>query len=177
MVARTSKDFFTFFGLTQAFDLNADLLTQNYRAIQSATHPDRFVNASPSEQAQAMQQATFANDGFQTLKHPASRAQYMLSLQGVDAVAETNTAMPMDFLMEQMEWREAIDDAKQAKDITALDKQLQALRKKTKSLYSELTIAFDTTHDTTVATELTRKLIFIDKVCADINQIIEQLED
>lgn len=172
-----SQDFFAFLGLTKAFDLDLNTLEKNYRAVQSATHPDRFVNASPSEKVQAMQKATLANDAYQTLKHPAMRAQYMLKLQGIDAIAETNTAMPMDFLVTQMEWREAIDDAKQIKDIAALEKQDQDLRKQANMLGQDLINALDIESNTELATALTRKMIFIDKVCADITHIIEQLED
>lgn len=172
-----THDFFGFFNLNKAFDCDLSLLEKHFRAVQSATHPDRFVTATPSEKTQAMQKATFANDAYETLKTPSTRAQYLLSLQGIDAVAETNTAMPMDFLMQQMEWREAVDDAKQAKDIDALDKQLNSLRKENNALQTALVTAFDVKPDTEAATLLTRKMIFIDKVCADIEQMIEQLEE
>lgn len=177
MFDSTTPDFFGFLGLTPQYNLDLTSLEKNYRAIQSATHPDRFVNASPSEKAQAMQKATLANDAYQTLKHPSVRAQYLLKRQGIDAVAETNTAMPMDFLMAQMEWREAIDDAKQAKDIDALETQLNGLRKESKTLNQSLITAFDVNSNIDSATTLTRKLIFIDKVCADIHRIIEQIEE
>jgi molecular chaperone HscB len=177
MLDSATPDFFGFLGLTPRFNLDLNALEKNFRAIQSATHPDRFVNATPGEKAQAMQKATLANDAYQTLKRPAERAQYMLKRQGIDAVAETNTAMPMDFLMAQMEWREAIDDAKQAKDIDALEKQLNGLRKESRTLNENLMTAFDAASDIELATTLTRKLIFIDKVCADIHNIIEQIED
>lgn len=172
-----SENYFVLFDLPQQFAINLNTLEQHYRRIQSAFHPDRFVNASATEQRQAMQQATTANEAYQTLKNPSKRAQYLLSLNGIDAIAETNTAMPIDFLMQQMQWRESIDDAKHDKDIEALDAQLSQLQSNMRELTVELAKAFDIDQHLETATELARKLIFIDKVCADIHHIIEQLED
>ncbi len=168
--------YFELFGLTPQFNLDLAKLETNYRSIQSASHPDRFVTASPSEKLRSMQTATLANEAYQALKNPANRAQYLLALQGVDAIAETNTAMPADFLMQQMEWREAIDDAKQAKNIDALDALLADMQQEARILQTSLTDLIDEKKNLALATDATRKLIFIDKVCADIRKIIEQLD-
>ena len=168
--------YFEMFGLTPQFNLDLVKLETNYRSIQSASHPDRFVTASPAEKLRSMQTATLANEAYQALKNPANRAQYLLALQGVDAIAETNTAMPADFLMQQMEWREAIDDAKQAKNIDALDALLAEMQQEARTLQASLTDLIDEKKNLALATDATRKLIFIDKVCADIRKIIEQLD-
>lgn len=168
--------YFELFGLTPQFNLDLAKLETNYRSIQSASHPDRFVTASPAEKLRSMQTATLANEAYQALKNPANRAQYLLALQGVDAIAETNTAMPADFLMQQMEWREAIDDAKQAKNIDALDALLAEMQQEARILQTSLTDLIDEKKNLALATDATRKLIFIDKVCADIRKIIEQLD-
>jgi DnaJ-domain-containing protein 1 len=75
-------------------------------------HPDKFVNATDAEKRVAMQWATRANEAYQTLKSPQKRAHYLCELNGVDLQTESNTAMPMAFLMQQMEWREALGDAR-----------------------------------------------------------------
>lgn len=168
--------YFELFGLTPQFNLDLAKLETNYRSIQSASHPDRFVTASPAEKLRSMQTATLANEAYQALKNPANRAQYLLALQGVDAIAETNTAMSADFLMQQMEWREAIDDAKQAKNIDALDALLAEMQQEARTLQASLTDLIDEKKNLALATDATRKLIFIDKVCADIQKIIEQLD-
>lgn len=168
--------YFELFGLTPQFNLDLAKLETNYRSIQSASHPDRFVTASPAEKLRSMQTATLANEAYQALKNPANRAQYLLALQGVDAIAETNTAMPADFLMQQMEWREAIDDAKQACNIDALDALLMKMQLEARVLQADLTDLIDEKNNVALATDATRKLIFIDKVCADIRKIIEQLD-
>lgn len=172
-----TNNYFVLFDLPQQFAIDLSTLEQHYRSIQSAWHPDRFVNASPTEQRQAMQEATLANEAYLTLKNPSKRAQYLLSLKGIDAIAETNTAMPMDFLMEQMQWREAIDDAKHANDIDGLEEQLLELEGNMSTLHVKFAQTLDIDQDLAKATELARKLIFIDKVCMDIHHIIEQLED
>jgi molecular chaperone HscB len=123
-----------------------------------------------------MQLATLTNEAYQTLKNPASRARYLLELQGIEAISETNTAMPADFLMQQMEWREALEDAKAAKDIDALEVLLNELRLAAKALQAALADLLDTKKDYIAATDNARKLIFIDKVAADINKAIEQLD-
>ncbi len=169
--------YFELFGLTPQFNLDLAKLESNYRSIQSASHPDRFVTASPAEKLRSMQTATLANEAYQALKNPASRAQYLLALQGVDAIAETNTAMPADFLMQQMEWREAIDDARQANNIDALDALLAEMQQESRALQARLVDLIDDKKNLALATDTTRKLIFIDKVCADIKQLIARLEE
>lgn len=171
------KNHFTLFEITEQFNLDAEALEKNYRKIQSASHPDRFVSATASEKLAAMQLATSVNEAYDTLSDPAKRAQYLLAQRGIDAIAETNTNMPADFLMQQMEWRENLEDAKLAKDIPALDALAHLLKAEANRLIGDLSDLFDLKKDYKAATEVTRKLIFINKVRADIHQAIEQLED
>ena len=171
-----TQNYFELFGIDAKFSLELATFEANYRRIQSATHPDRFVSANATEKLVAMQQATLANEAYQTLKNPASRANYLLELQGITAISETNTAMPAAFLMQQMEWREALEDAKVAKDIAALEDLLNTLRDTAKTLHTSLADLLDIKKDYINATGDARKLIFIDKVAADINKAIEQLD-
>lgn len=172
-----TQSYFELFGLESIFNIELATLESNFRKIQSESHPDRFVTAPASEKLQSMQLATLANEAYQTLKNPANRAKYILELHGITAISETNTAMPTDFLMQQMEWREALEDAKNARDIDALDNLLREMRQEADALKTELGVLMDDQHDYTAATATTRKLIFIDKVCADINKALAQLED
>ena len=167
---------FELFGLSPKFNIELATLESNFRKIQSESHPDRFVSASSAEKLQSMQLATHANEAYHILKNPANRAKYLLELQGIEAISETNTAMPLDFLMQQMEWRESLEDAKAAKDINALENLLREMQQEAKLLQSEIAVLIDQKQDYTSATDATRKLIFIDKVVADINKAIEQLE-
>lgn len=172
-----SKNYFELFGLTPAFNIDSTKLETNFRKLQSESHPDRFVTAPGAEKLQSMQLATLANEAYQTLKQPANRAKYLLEQHGITAIAETNTAMPADFLMQQMEWREAMEDAIVAKDIDALEALLMTMRAEGDQLKHALTVLIDEKKDYTAATASARKLIFIDKVCADILKAIEKLED
>lgn len=178
----SDSTYFSLFGLPQQFEVDTALLDQHYRKLQSEVHPDKFVTASPAERLQSMQTATLANEAYQTLKHPTSRARYLLKLNGIDTLENTNTSMPADFLMTQMEWREAIEEAEDAKDIAALEMQRKMMQSTANNLQQTLASALNapklnvpSTYD--VATSLVRQLSFIDKVCADVDNIITKLED
>src|SRR3954469_3188015 len=107
---------FELFGLAPAFGLDKEVLEKAYRDIQSRVHPDRFAHAGDAERRASLQWTTRVNEAYRTLKNPVERASHILSLQGVDVAFETNTAMPAQFLMQQMELREALENALQAKD-------------------------------------------------------------
>lgn len=171
----TAHNYFAFFGLPTQFELDTTLLDRNYRKIQTEVHPDKFVTASPAARLQSMQTATLANEAYQTLKQPTARARYLLQLQGVATLEDSNTAMPSDFLMTQMEWREAIEEAQAARDVPALEAQLRLMNTTAKQLQVALSDVI--TADPAQAAQMVRKLSFIDKVCADVSAIISRIED
>src|SRR2546423_6385199 len=109
---------FELFGLAPAFSLDQEVLEKAYREIQSRVHPDRFARAGDAERRASLQWTTRVNEAYRTLKDPVQRAKHILELHGVDVAFETNTAMPKDFLMQQMELRERLEEAK---DAPALD--------------------------------------------------------
>ena len=171
------QNHFELFDLPTSFLIDRALLDQSYRKLQSEVHPDRFAAGSSAERLRSMQWATHANEAYQTLKSPVSRARYLLQLNGIDTQEETNTAMPADFLMQQMEWREAIDEARSALDIDALGKLLMELNREALAQESELHIAIDEQRDYPRAAGIVRKLRFLDKVRDEIQQAILALED
>ncbi len=172
-----NKTFYELFDLPPIFDLDLAHLDHAFRQLQAEVHPDRFAAASDSERRQSLQWATHVNEGYQTLKNPLSRARYLLQLKGVDTQEESNTAMPADFLMRQMEWREAIEEAQQATDIDALDALSRELRHEARTLQTDLSAMLDTRGDYAGASDTVRKLRFLDKVQAEIDQAIETLEN
>ncbi len=174
---RPNLNHFQLFDLPVQFNIDLNLLDQHYRKIQSEVHPDRFAAGSSSERLQSMQLATQANEAYQTLKNPTARARYLLQLQGIDTQEDSNTAMPHDFLMLQMEWREGIEEAADAGDIEALDKLLAETRKAAKQLQQDLVAQLAESADLSLASGTVRKLSFIDKVQADIEHAISRLED
>lgn len=170
-----SVNFFEHLHLPVSFSLDMQVLEVNYRKIQAEVHPDKFVTATPSEKLQSMQMATLTNEAYQTLKHPTARARYLLQLQGVETLEDSNTAMPADFLMTQMEWREAIEEAQQAQDIDALDALLSTIQQTGKTLQIAFNQALNQDHY--AAAQIVRKLSFIDKISTDIRDIISRLDD
>jgi molecular chaperone HscB len=130
--------------------------------MQSRVHPDKFVSATDAEKRVAMQWATRANEAYQTLKNPLKRAQYLCELNGVDLQTESNTAMPMAFLMQQMEWREELGDARAAKDSDALESLDDQLRKARKQQLAQIEQQIDA-GDFQAAAQGVRALMFLEK--------------
>ncbi len=172
-----TQNYFSIFNLPENFSIDLAALDTNYRKLQAEIHPDKFVTASPAERLRSMQTATLANEAYQTLKNPTARARYMLESQGFATLEESNTSMPADFLMLQMDWREAIEDAKATKDIAALDAQLAAMQTMAKNLQENLSTSLSDKNTLPEAAQIVRKLSFIDKVSSDVKNIIAQLED
>ena len=102
---------FALFGLPERFGLDLPALDAKWKALQGAAHPDRFATETGAAQRVAMQWAIRINEAYRRLKNPLARAAYLCGLHGADVDAERNTAMPADFLMQQMAWRERLEDA------------------------------------------------------------------
>src|SRR5215831_687829 len=115
------QNHFELFGLSPSYGLDKGVLEKAYREIQSRVHPDRFAHAGDAERRASLQWTTRVNEAYQALKNPVARASHILALHGVDVAFETNTAMPADFLMQQMELREALGDATETRNASALD--------------------------------------------------------
>lgn len=171
------KNHFQLFGLASAFKLDIAQLELAFRALQAQVHPDKSAHLPDAEQRLAMQRSTRVNEAYQTLKSPIRRARYLLSLQGVDTQEETNTAMPIDFLMSQMEWREAVADALEARDIDALERLDARMKVQTRELESELAVKIDTEQDFTAAAGLVRKLRFMEKLAEEIHAAYDELDN
>src|SRR5258707_3802391 len=110
------QNHFELFGLTARFSIDPEALEARYHELQREVQPDRFAAAPDAERRVSMQLATCVNEAYQTLKSPLKRAVYILQLRGVDPKFETNTAMPTEFLMEQMGWRERIEAGSEKPD-------------------------------------------------------------
>jgi molecular chaperone HscB len=169
------QDYFALFGLPRRQGLDAAQLETLYRDLQARVHPDKHAHLSPAEQRVAMQQATRVNEAYLTLKDPLKRARYLLELAGHDAQLETNTAMPAAFLMEQMELREAVAEAKEAGDIDALDASHRSMKKAIRAEFEALQAALDT-EEHARAGELVRQLMFQEKLLHEIDEALAVLE-
>jgi molecular chaperone HscB len=170
------QDFFRLFGLSQQYRLDNSQLEQQFHALQSQVHPDRFAHMPEVDRRMSMQWATRVNEAYQTLRSPIRRGRYLLSLHGVDTQEETNTAMPGDFLMQQMEWREAIEEAQLANDTAALDALESRLRHEMSAMEEHLAAKIDSEHDYASAAEEVRKLRFLERLAEEIASAYDEID-
>jgi len=159
--------------MVPAFALDAGRLDAAYRDIQSQVHPDRFANAGDAERRASMQMTTRVNEAYRTLKSPVLRGKYLLELNGVDVAFETNTAMPREFLMEQMELREKLEEAKSAAELDAISRDLATERV---AIERQIEQKIDREKSFASAGDLVRKLMFLERFGEDIDAAYEALE-
>lgn len=119
-------DDFELFAMARQFELDRAELDERWKTLQREAHPDRFSAQGSAAQRLAMQWSVRINEAYQRLKDPLRRAAYLCELQGHDIQAESNTAMPASFLMQQMQWREALEEASSLEDLNALRDQVAA---------------------------------------------------
>lgn len=162
------KSYFELLGLPERFGVDPASLQQGFRSLQAVVHPDRFAAAGGTERRIAMQLATLANEAYRTLADPGCRAAYLCERHGVPLQAETNTAMGREFLMQQMSWREALEDALGSRDRQALGGLAQLLCDHRDRLLAEIAAAIDGDHDYVHAADAVRRLMFVDKFGAEV---------
>lgn len=158
---------FELFQLPRRQQLDLAELDQRWKTLQRQVHPDRFVAQGAAAQRVAMQWSVRINEAYQRLKDPLKRAAYLCELGGVPVEAHSNTAMPADFLMQQMEWREALDDAEDAGALQALACEVQLA---SSDALQEVTAAIDTQQDMLAAAALVRRMMFIQKFAQEVRQ-------
>ena len=169
-------DDFTLLGLPRSFALDRAQLDAAWKALQARVHPDRFAAEGAASQRVAMQWAVRVNEAHQRLKDPLKRAAYLCELAGVPVNAENNTAMPGAFLMQQMQWREALEDATSATDVEALQGDVLADRKARIARVTELLDGTPPADAASAAQEV-RALMFIDRLLEEVDTRLEQYED
>jgi molecular chaperone HscB len=163
---------FDLFHLPARFALDLQALEHAYRTVQAQVHPDRFAAAGEAQKRIAMQWATRANEAYRTLRDPLARARYLLALKGFDTGEESNTAMPPDFLMQQMEWREAAAEARAERDARALARLREELDEARGGMLDQLERALDAGHYD-AGCSLVRKLRFLEKLEEEIDEALE----
>ena len=166
-------DDFTLFGLPQRFALDRPALDQQWRDLQAQVHPDKFASEGTAAQRVAMQWAVRVNEAYQRLKDPLRRGAYLCELAGAPIQAENNTAMPAAFLMHQMSWREALDEASTVDAVEALDDEVAAFEK---HLLADIARSLDEVRDPAAAAQQVRALMFVTRIRADIHQRLDAYE-
>ncbi len=163
---------FALFALPERFRQDRATIDARWKELQREAHPDRFASQGAAAQRVAMQWSVRINEAYQRLKDPLKRAAYLCEQRGAPINAESNTAMPPAFLMQQMQWREALDEAATEDDLDALARELSAARAQRLAGIERL---LDEVQDAAAAAEEVRALMFIERFDHDVQARFEQL--
>lgn len=163
---------FELFGLPQQFAQERAEIDTRWKELQREAHPDKFAAQGHTAQRAALQWSVRINEAYQRLKDPLKRAEYLCELLGAPIEKHSNTAMPPEFLMEQMDWREALDEADGEDELDALSQRVTARRREMLARIHEL---LDIENDPPGAAQQVRALMFIERFAGDIEDRLAQL--
>ena len=163
---------FELFGLPERFAQERPAIDARWKELQREAHPDKFAVQGAAAQRVALQWSVRINEAYQRLKDPLKRASYLCELRGAPINAENNTAMPADFLIQQMEWREALDEAGTEEELEGLAGRLAADRKALLGTIEEL---LDVKAAAAAAAQQVRALMFLERFGEDIDSRLAQL--
>lgn len=167
------SDDFELFGLTPQFAQDRAAIDARWKDLQREAHPDKFAAQGAAAQRVAMQWSVRINEAYQRLKDPLKRAAYLCELNAAPVNAENNTAMPAEFLMQQMDWREALDAASSLADLDDLDLQVkQAVR----NALHKCEQLLDQQQDYQQAVQQVRALMFIERFERDVQARLDQMD-
>ena len=164
---------FELFGVDRQFAQDRAALDARWKELQREAHPDKFSAQGEAAQRVAMQWSVRINEAYQRLKDPLKRAAYLCKLAGAPINAHSNTAMPSAFLMQQMEWREELDDARDETTLSALRENVDAAQR---GLIGECATLLDVQHDYPAAVQSVRALMFIEKFSHDLDAAFDRLD-
>ena len=164
---------FELFAVPPRFAQDAAQLDARWKELQRQVHPDKFAAQGAAAQRVAMQWSARINEAYRRLKDPLKRAAYLCELNGAPIDAESNTAMPAEFLMQQMELREAVDDAVDAAAMDEIGRQSARLKRE---MLLKLEQQMDAQHDWPAAAQTVRALMFLDRLAGDIDRKRATLE-
>ncbi len=171
MISLQANDF-ELFDVPAQFAQDRAQLDARWKALQREAHPDRFAAEGAAAQRMAMQWSVRINEAYQRLKDPLKRAAYLCELQGAPVKAENNTAMPAAFLMQQMEWRESLDDTETAEGLEALAGAVAAEQLR---VQQEMARLLDEAKDPAQAVGQVRALMFIERFTQEVNAKLDRL--
>ncbi|HEV7912542.1 MAG TPA: Fe-S protein assembly co-chaperone HscB [Albitalea sp.] len=163
---------FELFGVPEQFGQDLARIDARWKDLQREAHPDRFAAQGQAAQRIAMQWSVRINEAYRRLKDPLRRAAYLCELRGAPIDAENNTAMPRSFLLQQMEWREALEEAVTVEDVEEL---ADAVTQRKQAGFAELRRTLDEQRDTEAAAEQVRALMFVERFAEDIDHRLEAL--
>ena len=164
---------FELFGLTQKFKQDRAAIDSRWKELQRQAHPDKFAAQGASAQRVAIQWSVRINEAYERLKDPLKRASYLCELNSVPVNAENNTAMPAEFLMQQIEWREALDEAKTAENMHKIAVQANEYRHKQ---LLKIEHSIDGENNFKTAVEYVRGLMFVERFASEVDARLDQLQ-
>ena len=172
-----NQNYFELFGLPVDFQLDKQLLHDNHQKLQSAFHPDRFVNAGDQEKRMAVQKAAWINEAYEILHNPVKRARYMLEIAGLDMENDHETTSDTAFLMEQIELREEMDQCRSCQDpmrccdhVTGkLDQRSREYSNQFETLYQQKKLE--------EARQVSKKMQFVERILEQVDDYQLELED
>jgi molecular chaperone HscB len=163
---------FELFQLPARFEQDTSQLAKIWQDLQRQAHPDKFVSEGAAAQRLAMQWSVRINEAYQRLRDPLKRAAYLCELNGAPIQAENNTAMPATFLMQQMAWRESLEEARTLADVAALEDEVNLAQR---ALLADCAEQLDQRHDHAAAAQQVRALMFLARFVQDIDKRREAL--
>jgi molecular chaperone HscB len=163
---------FELFGVPARFAQDRAAIDARWKELQREAHPDKFAAQGATAQRAALQWSVRINEAYQRLKDPLKRASYLCELLGAPIEAENNTAMPGEFLIEQMEWREALDEAQGEQALEELSQQVAQRRREMLAHIGQL---LDLEADAPQAAQQVRALMFVERFADDIESRLAQL--
>lgn len=172
MLALNSNDF-ELFELPERFEQDRTVIDARWKDLQRQAHPDKFVAQGGAAQL-AMQWSVRINEAYARLKDPLKRAAYLCELHGAPIQAENNTAMPAAFLMQQMQWREALEDAGDGAQLEALSDEVGMARRAALERCQHL---LDQMHEYPGAAQQVRALMFIERFSRDVHDRLDRIAD
>lgn len=172
-----NKSFFEIFQLPQGYELDTTLLEQRYRHLQRSVHPDKYAGGEELAQRLAVQYSSLLNEARDTLKSPLRRAIYLLELAGCSYSAEAQTTSDAQFLMQQIEWREALESCESSGDpMACLDELKMEFERAMADHESQFARAY-TLSDMSLAQSIVQRMQFIAKLISEAESLEELLLD
>ena len=172
----SSKNYFELFSLQENYDLDLDGISAEYKNLQSQYHPDKFSDADDATRLHALQSSSIINDAFNTLKSPLRRAGYLLTINGVDPEENNQNHLTEDFLLQQISWRDILDDATQDENLNTIELLKQEVIEEHKNCIIEFQ-DFANAFNFVEAKPIYNKLQFVEKMLDEINCSEEKILD
>jgi molecular chaperone HscB len=136
------EDPFDTLGIAPTFDLDLVQVEKRVRDLSRVLHPDRHVASSPAERRMALSRAVEVNAAFRVVRDPIARAEALFRRRGV-AVGETlEPKADPEFLLEMMELREALAEAKVGGDAVGIERLTEKVGAKQEAAFGKLRAGF-----------------------------------